>query len=227
LFAVVQRVLLKFLVQTTFGGDMKMKLNLIAIGLLVVSAASAGTVTSLYSQINCFNLSGVTSCPDGSNWQTGLGGVFFTDYRTPAEVTAGSVADIWAGPENVSWNMPSYSAPGAVSATFSMQIAGIADTGGPYTVLFDNTSIGVIPINPLTNAFQEVLTYTYSVPVGLLDGADTIAINNTVGDGYIIGYALLTVTTGGVATPEPATFGLLLLGAGALGVAKARRFFRL
>ena len=56
---------------------------------------------------------------------------------------------------------------------------------------------------------------------------DTIAINNTNGDGYIIGYALLTVTTGGLAMPEPATFGLLLLGCGALGAAKARRLSRL
>jgi hypothetical protein len=65
-----------------------------------------------------------------------------------------------------------------------------------------------------------VLTYTFAVPVGLLNGSDTIAINNTEGDGYIIDYSQLTVANGTV--PEPATFGLLLLGLGALVATKAR-----
>ncbi|MGO9096542.1 MAG: PEP-CTERM sorting domain-containing protein [Bryobacteraceae bacterium] len=191
--------------------------------LLAVSVASAGTVTSLYGDVDCFGLPGVTSCPDGSLWSTGLGGVFFTDYRDPAEIASNSVTDVWAAPGDVSWTQPAYSTAGALSASFSIRIAGIADDGGPYPVLFDGTSIGSIPENPGTNAFQEVLTYTFSVPVGLLTGSDTIAINGTGGDGYIIDYAQLTVTNNATGVPEPATFGLLLLGFGAFGAARSLR----
>ena len=202
---------------------MKKILNLIAGCLLILTPACAGTVASIYGQMNCFNLPGVISCPDGSNWETGLGGVFFTDYRTAAEQAAGSVADIWAAPGDVSFTMPSYSSAGAASATFSIQIAGIADLGGPFgpdTVSFDGTSVGVIPVNTASNGFQEVLTYTYSVPVALLNGADTIAINANGGDGFIIGYADITLT---LSAPEPATLGLLLMGSGAVAAGVFRR----
>jgi PEP-CTERM motif len=203
---------------------MKTTLSVMACLLLAVSMASAGTVTSLYGDIDCFGLPGVTSCPDGSNWETGLGGVFFTDYRDPGEKASNSATDIWAAPGNVMWTMPSYSDAGALSASLSIKIAGIADINAPYTVLFDGTSIGTIPLNTNANAYQEVLTYTFSVPVALLNGADTVAIPNTAGDGFIIDYAQLDVNTGGGTIPEPATFGLLLLGVGALGAAKVRRF---
>jgi hypothetical protein len=191
--------------------------------LLAASAATAGTVVSLYGDIDCFGLPGVTSCPDGSLWETGLGGVFWTDYRDPAEIAANSVTDIWAAPGSVSWTQPAYSTAGALSASFSIRIAGIADGYGPYPVLFDGTSIGLIPDNLSANAFQEVLTYTFNVPVALLNGSDTIAINGTDGDGYIIDYAQLTVTNNATGVPEPATLGLLLLGFGAFGAARSLR----
>lgn len=201
--------------------------------LLAVSMASAGTVTSLYGDIDCFGLPGVTSCPDGSSWSTQLGGAYFTDYRDTAEKAANSVTDIWtcyqAGTAGCfgspfQWTMPSYSDLGATSASLSFRIAGIADNVlGPYNVLFDGTVIGTIPNNFASNANQEVLTYTFSVPVNLLNGADTVSIPNTGRDGFIMDYAQLTVTSGSTGVPEPATFGLLLLGAAALGAAKVRR----
>jgi hypothetical protein len=70
-------------------------------------------------------------------WETGLGGVFFTDYRDAAEKLANSVTDIWAFPGSISWTQPAYSTVGALSASLSLRIAGIGDIGGPYTVLFD------------------------------------------------------------------------------------------
>lgn len=204
---------------------MKTALCLMAGCLLAGTAAHAGTVTSLYGTINCFGLAGVTSCPDGSDWETGLGGVFGHDYRDAYDLANAPLTDIWAAPTDPTWNQPSYSAAGATSATLSMRIAGIADVGGPDTVLFDGTSIGVIPINSASDAFQEVLTYTFAVPIGLLNGNDSVEITTAGNDGYIIDYSQLTVTTGS-SVPEPATFGLLLLGFGVLGAAKARRSVR-
>ena len=203
---------------------MKATLFIMVCCLLSASVATAGTATSTYGDIDCFGLPGVSSCPDGSSWETGLGGSFFTDYRDAAELAANSVTDHWAAPGNISWTQPSYSVTGALSASLSIRIAGIADVGSAYTVLFNGTGIGAIPVNGAPNAFQEVLTYTFVVPIGLLNGNDTIAINNTDGDGYIMDYSQLTVTTNGVSgVPEPATFGLLLLGLGALvATTKAR-----
>lgn len=188
--------------------------------LLASSGASAGTTTSLYGTINCFGLPGVTSCPNGSSWETGLGGVFFADYRDAFDLANAPLTDIWNNPIDPTWKQPSYSTAGAVSASLSMRIAGIADVDGPYTVTFDGTGIGTIPANTDPNAFQEVLTYTFSVPVGLLDGNDTVSINTAGGDGFIIDYSELTAAT---AAPEPATLGLFLLGSGALAAVKARR----
>jgi hypothetical protein len=202
--------------------------------LLAVSMASAGTVTSLYGDMDCFGLPGVTSCPDGSLWSSQLGGVYFTDYRDSAEKAANSVTDIWtcyqAGNSlcfgsPFQWTMPSYSDAGATSASLSIRFAGIADNGlGPYNVMFDDVAIGTIPNNTALNANQEVLTYTFNVPVNLLNGADTVAVPNTGRDGFIMDYAQLTVSSGSTGVPEPATFGLLLLGVAALGATKVRRF---
>jgi hypothetical protein len=75
-------------------------------------------------------------------------------------------------------------------------------------------------MNNAPNAFQEVLTYTFAVPVGLLDGGDTIAINNTDGDGYIIDYSKLTVTS---AVPEPGSVMLLLTVVAILSAALRRK----
>jgi PEP-CTERM motif-containing protein len=103
-----------------------------------------------------------------------------------------------------------------------MRIAGIADcTGcGPYTVSFDGTSIGTIAHNTDANAFQEVLTYTFAVPIGLLNGADTVLINTGSGDGFSIDYSQLTVNTTAT-VPEPAS--ILLLGSGLVVAFRRRR----
>jgi|SRR5271157_3592525 PEP-CTERM motif len=195
-----------------------------AIAALMVSAASA-SVMSLYGTINCFGLPGVTSCPDTSLWETGLGGVFFTDYRNAYDLANAPATDIWTAPGNVSWTQPTYSPAGATSASLSIRIAGIADVntdggGGNYPVLFDGTNIGIIPDNTNANAFQEVLTYTYSVPVALLTGTDTVELETSTGDGFIIDYSQLTINT---SVPEPASIGLLLVGLASVGGVLIRR----
>jgi hypothetical protein len=82
--------------------------------------------------MDCFGLPNVTACPNGSLWETGLGGVFFTDYRSPKEKAANSVTDIWGAPTGVNWNQPAYSVSGAVSASLTLKIAGMADLGQSY-----------------------------------------------------------------------------------------------
>jgi hypothetical protein len=183
-----------------------------AVFICAAGTISAGTINSLYGDQDCFGLPGVSSCPDGSDWETGLGGTFFTDYRDSGEVSANSFTDIWASPASPSWLQPAYSRSGqtALSASLAMRIAGIADgVRGPWTVSFDGTSVGTIPTNPASDGFQEVLTYTFVVPVGLLTGSDTVSINTDSGDGYIIDYSDLSIQTPS-SVPEPGTFGLLL-----------------
>lgn len=136
------------------------------------------------------------------------------------ELSANSVTDIWAAPGSVSWSQPSYSEAGATSATLDIRIAGIADIGGPYTVNFDGSSIGSIPRNLASNAYQEVLTYSFSVPVGLLTGNDSISFSTgSNGDGFIIDYSRLVVN----ATPEPGTFALLGVGLAGFGASRRRK----
>jgi hypothetical protein len=55
--------------------------------------AEAGTVVSLYGDIDCFGVPGLTSCPDGST----LAGPV-TDNRDPTELAANSLTDIWIVP---------------------------------------------------------------------------------------------------------------------------------
>lgn len=202
----------------------KTTLYLAACCLLTGGVASASSTFSTYGDINCFGLPGVTSCPDGSDWESGLGGSFFDDYRDAYDLANAPLTDIWGDPVDPTWSQPAYSTAGATSATLSIRIAGIGDVDGPYNVYFDGSVIGTIPVNTASDAYQEVLTYTFSVPVGLLDGADTVELGTGGGDGFIIDYSELTVTSASV--PEPATYGMFLLGFGALGAAKAHRFWR-
>ncbi len=184
-----------------------------AIAMLAASAASANVI-SRYGTINCFGLPGVTSCPDGSLWETGLGGVFFTDYRDAYDLANAPATDIWATPGNVSWTQPTYSPAGATSANLSIRIAGIADGFGDYPVLFDGTNIGTIPDNTTSNAFQEVLTYSFNVPLNLLTGTDSVDIEASPNDGFIIDFSQLTINT---PVPEPASILLLLAGLASVG----------
>ena len=131
---------------------------------------------------------------------------------------------MWSAPNNVSYTH-NYGLGGApTSAELEVRIAGIHDinTGQVYDVLFNGVSVGVIPPNLGANAFQEVLTYLFAVPTGLLTGSDVVSWGGTGGDGYSIDYSELRIAT---AVPEPAT--LFMMGAGLAMLVRRRQSARL
>lgn len=198
------------------------KLLTVVLAVIAMGAGSASAdVVSLVGDKDCFGLPGVASCPPGSLWNTGLGGTFFTDYRGPGDPL---YTDEWASFGSVSFTH-NYAVPaGATSATLQLLIAGIHDINAAsvYTVFVDGTAIGVIPPNFGANAFEEVLSYSFLVPLGLLDGSSVITWSGTGGDGYAIDFSELTLFNGAV-VPEPATLALLSLALLAAGAVRRRR----
>ncbi len=173
-------------------------------------------VVSLYGDIDCFGLGG--SCPDGKGFTSDLGGVQFTDYRSPAEIAANSATDDWKH-QNPAVSMPfSYAlTQTSVSAIFTTRIAGIANAGlGPDNVTFDGVLIGQIPLNHSANSDQEVLTYSFAVPDHLLTGNDNVSISVAGADAFIVDYGELSIATTGI--PEPSMFSLLCAGLAAIGI---------
>jgi len=182
-------------------------------------------VISLYGDIDCFGLGG--SCPDGSGFTTDLGGVQYADYRSAAEIASNSVTDIWRH-QNPGVAMTfSYTLDGTpVSAIFTTRIAGIGNAGfGPDDVTFDGALIGNIPSNLSANSDQEVLTYSFAVPTGLLTGDDAVSIVVHGADGFSIDYGQLSVATASAAapTPEPSTLGALCAGLAGLLARRLRK----
>jgi len=180
-----------------------------AMALLLLSAKAEAATISLVGDIDCFGLDG--PCPDGTLWRDELGGVFSGNYQDPGDP---AFTDKWSSDVSPTYTH-SYALGVAVSAMLEIRTAGLADGRGPWDVFFNSTNVGQFAINTNVNNFQEVLTHSFVIPIGLLTGFDTVslAINTPeINDGYSIDYSQLTVNTSVTEVPEPASLTLLGLG---------------
>jgi PEP-CTERM motif len=185
----------------------------IACAPLVPSTANAA-VLSIVGDADCFGLGG--SCPVGTLWQTQLGGVFFTSNATPSD---GAFTDQWFAATNPTYAL-AYA--GGTGVSVELKIAGIADNRGPWTVLFNGTSIGQLTTNTSGNAFQEVRLFNFAVASGLLQANNTVTFTTDGGDGYSVDYVALLGDVAG-AVPEPSTWGMMIAGFGIVGASMRRR----
>jgi hypothetical protein len=188
----------------------------VLVSLAFTSTSVRADTISLLGDADCFGLGG--SCPDGSLFRDELGGFFFANNQGPGDP---AFTDWWTAPAAVSYTHTYVLGP-AQSATLETRIAGIHDNNlVTYSVLFNGTSVGSIPVNLSEDGFQEVLTYLFSVPLHLLTGDDVVSYAGLPGtDGFIVDYSRLTLseqTMPSTPVPEPAS--LVLLGGGLMTVA--------
>ena len=188
----------------------------ILVSLALDSTSARADTISLLGDADCFGLGG--SCPDGSLFRDELGGFFFANNQGPGDP---AFTDSWTAAAAVSYTHTYVLGP-AQSATLETRIAGIHDINlVTYSVLFNGTSLGSIPVNLSEDGFQEVLTYLFPVPLNLLTGNDVVSYAGLLGtDGFIVDYSRLTLseqTMPSSPVPEPAS--LALLGGGLMTVA--------
>ena len=183
------------------------------------------TVNSLVGDKDGFGLSGAPAVPaDGTLWVDNLSGIFFTDYRDAGEKASNLFTDWWNAPGGFSFTH-TYNLSGLTptSAELDIQIAGIHDINETevYDLLVDGVIVGQIAPNSNSKAYEEVLLYSFDIPLALLDGSNVISLSGTGGDGYDINFSELKIETEASAVPEPAT--MLLLGIGLTGLAAFKR----
>jgi hypothetical protein len=185
--------------------------------LACASSVEAGTI-SLVGDKDCFGLGG--ACPDGTRWMTDLGGSFFSSYQGPGDPL---FTDKWSADISPTYTH-TYALGTAVSATLMIRTAGLADFRGPWDVFFNGVVVGQFATGTGPDSYQEVLTHSFVIPIGLLTGSDTVilAINTpSVTDGYSIDYSELTINTT-TSVPDPGST-LLLFGMGVVGLAAWRK----
>lgn len=195
------------------------KVGLLALlaSLAVASPAGASTVISSAGDADCFGLGG--SCPPGTLWRDGLGGVFFTSNATAGDP---AFTDAWNTFTAVSYDLP-YGGGGGSNLAIELLIAGIADDNrGPWTVFLNGSAIGQLTTNNDVNAFQEVRLFDFLIDPALLSANNVVSFTADGGDGFSVDYVALVAP----GVPEPSTWAMMIMGLGAAGVALRRRRHR-
>jgi hypothetical protein len=181
--------------------------------------AEAITITSLVGDKDGFGLAGAPAVPVTGAWTDF--GLIGQDNRTLSDPL---FTDLWGFQQSpgspvaspISWTHSYAFSGSASSASLTINEAGMSDARGPWDVLFNGTSLGPIGVFPASDATTFKLL-SFSVPVGLLTGSDTVTLVYDSGlspsEGFAINFVELEVEA--EAVPEPATitlFGLGLLG---------------
>lgn len=196
---------------------MKKTIASIAVGFSLAAAGPAWA--NLVGDKDCFGLGG--ACADGSLYQSGLGGAYWNDYRSAADLANAPFTDIWDAYAGIGY---SHNGAAGQAATLTLRIAGVADNRGPWDVFGDGVLLGQILTNTSTSGFEEVLTYTFNVGAGLMaDGQLNVLLNiNVPGvtDGYSIDYSELTSAS---TVPEPVTGALVALGLAGLALGRRKQ----
>jgi hypothetical protein len=86
-----------------------MKRILFYVGVLILVFAVTGetnaAIVSLVGDKDGFGIPGAPPVPaDGTLWSSGLGGVFFTDYRDAFDLANAPFTDIWRSPGGFSYS---------------------------------------------------------------------------------------------------------------------------
>jgi hypothetical protein len=198
----------------------RFSLCLVALVLIALSFVEAkATIIDLVGDKDGFGLPGAPAVPpDGTLWVDDLGGILY--YPNLFDGSDSWPTDVWFSGFGVFNYVHTYSLGGLTptSATLDIQIAGIHDINQdiPYYLMIGYDIIGTIPANYNENAFQEVIRYSFNIPIEYISGTFgfVISASDTWGDAYIINFSELRIETAPV--PEPST--MLLLGSGLVGL---------
>jgi len=198
-----------------------------ALSTCVVAQAHAN-ISILVGDKDGFGIPGAIAVPpDGSQYVADLHGAFYTDYRDAGDLALAPFTDHWVqalGSPSATYQMD-YSLAGQipVSATLSLQEAGMADNRGPWTVFFNGSQVGQIGVfaDPNPALDQTIRLLSWNIPINLLTGHDTVFLSylDSQGEGYAINFSQLVIVT----VPEPSTFGLAGLATVALLTSRGHR----